>query len=200
MNMLKKMLVTLLLLCLLCSTAVAEDFSAMTRDELLQHIATVKSELWLRDNNIEQSQALLTPVEGLIIYITDCKYDPKASRKQMTISFVIHNNSSENVDFYLDIASINDWQVDADCFIMIDAGYKARYSITQDASDLDMLELSSVSDIYAMRMRISANRNGNYSYGCEEGEGPWYYSLSYNADSDCFVVVDYDLRDYAERK
>ena len=200
MNILKKLLVPMLLLCLLCPAALAEDFTAMTRDELLKYIAAANSELWVRDNNIKQSQTLPTPIEGLTIYITDYEYNSDSSYEQLTITFVFHNNSSEDADLYLTLASINDWEIGSYYGIMVDAGYKKRSTIKVSASNLDMLELSSVNDIYAMRIEVAANRNGDNSYGWDKGEGAWYYSLTYDAESDCLSVVDYDLRDYSERK
>lgn len=144
--LMKKAIIMMIVLCLwfVPISSFATDLSAMSEDELLLSINQIRDELEARNHN---SEMIICQYNGLTIY-----YDKAEVEKSYdgTYTLTIHttsiNSGDESVLIGFSKISINGWEVSTFDAISVDAGNKAKQTITVYEID-ERAEIKSVDEI-----------------------------------------------------
>lgn len=157
----KKLFVTLAVICLLAGTAAAEsmDYTAMTNEELHQIINLARNELTRREL-AAGSKILLFEQDGVSLYLTG-GYEIQewgTGKHVLKLEGIVINDSDQMIDVRIDTVTVNGWEVYGGIIQKVDAGKKKKDTFEIRLYDGDIHSYEEIEDIeFNFRVTASAD-------------------------------------------
>ena len=153
----KKALALLLCIIVMCGVAIAEDYSALSTEDLQTQINLMRNELVKREL-VAGEKVLIFDKNGVQIYLTG-EYEEKSSGK-LRLKTIIINDSKEEVAINPEL-SVNGWDVGCSGWKTdANAGMKAKGYFDFSISAADISSYSEIEEIV-------------FRYKAKFGSGHW---------------------------
>lgn len=144
--MLRKIVCIMAVLALLLTIgiAAAEDYSAMTNDELLGIMDAVRTELFTRDLSLSEDEVFVE-TDGFKMYLDKSK-EITFSYGYLRLPVILVNNTEDDLSFQAENGSVNGW----DEYVGIgnvSANKKNRAELTISCEDAGIKAIDEIEDI-----------------------------------------------------
>ena len=138
-------LALLLLIAIPCEAFAAQDYSAMTDEELNAELNLIRAEMTRRLSLSEAKEILIDNVDGLTVTLKgELTLSQSSNGKTLELTVIVVNSSDKAIGLSIDDCYINGWKESTLFSKSLDAGTKLKdtisfYHVDEDA-DLEDLE------------------------------------------------------------